>query len=376
MSDETQNYYPLPESKGGWRSLTEAAQVRAVAGMDPDKLPPARAWNAQFPVASAVVIIRRGYLVAEWYENGARPDTTFNIYSCTKSFTGTAYGILFDDSILFEGGRREKPRSGQAVDLDSPAYAYIPAGHPLTDPRKERILFRHLLSMTSGIPGESIGIYGIPTASGINPFEAALGRYAIKGREVATDLWASTLAAEPGSRWDYSDPAFSHLSLAFRHITGRELSQFMQERVFDPIGIEGLTWDLLGIDDGRIGQHSNPCGSIHVSARELARFGYLMARRGAWAGRQLVAPWWLELCTRSSQAIQPAYGLTWWVNTHGGWPDVPHDAFAAMGFNTNLCCVIPSLDLIALRIGLGPTESTEVAAAPFLAAVVQAVVAR
>ena len=370
MSDEAKDYYPLPESKGGWRSLAGAAQVRAVAGIDPDKLPLARAWNAQFPVASAVVIIRRGYLVAEWYENGALPNTTFNIYSCTKSFTGTAYGILFDD------GRQYRPSAGQAVDLNSPAYSHIPAGYPLTDPRKELILFRHLLSMTSGIPGESIGIYGIPTASGINPFEAALGRFPMKARDLPTDLWASNLAAEPGSHWDYSDPAFSHLSLAFRAIAGRELGEFMQERVFGPIGIESLTWDMLGIDDGRIGQHSNPCGSIHVSARELARFGYLMARRGAWAGRQLVAPWWLELCTRSSQAIQPAYGLTWWVNTHGGWPDVPHDAFAAMGFNTNLCCVIPSLDLIALRIGLGPTESTEVAAAPFLAAVVQAVVAR
>ena len=368
MSDKTQAYYPPPESKGGWRSLTEAAQVRAVAGMDLDKLSPARAWNAQFPVASAVVVVRHGYLVAEWYENGARPDTTFNIYSCTKSFTGTAYGILFDD------GRRGELHSGQTVDLDSPAYAHIPAGHPLTDPRKERILFRHLLSMTSGIPGESIGIYGIPTAPGVNPFEAALGRFPIKARDVPAELWASTLAAEPGGRWDYSDPAFSHLSLAFRAITGQELSEFMQERVFGPIGIENLTWDLLGIEDGRIGQHSNPCGSIHVSARELARFGYLMAHQGVWAGRQLVAPWWLELCTRTSQALNTAYGLTWWVNTHGTWPGVPHDAFAAMGFNTNLCCVIPSLDLVVVRIGLGPTESTEVIAAPFLAAVAQAVI--
>jgi CubicO group peptidase (beta-lactamase class C family) len=369
MSDETSIYYPLPESRGGWRSLAEASGVRAVAGMNLDRLSPARAWNAQFPVPSAVVIIRRGHLVAEWYENGARPDTTFNIYSCTKSFTGTAYGILFED------GRQGRLYSGPAVDLDSPAYPHIPAGYPLTDPRKERILFRHLLSMTSGIPGESIGIYGIPTAPGINPFEAALGRFPIKARDLPTELWTSNLAAEPGSRWDYSDPAFSHLSLAFRNIAGRELGEFMQERVFGPIGIESLTWDLLGIDDGHVGQHSNPCGSIHVSARELARFGYLMARQGAWAGQQLVAPWWLELCTRNSQALQPAYGLTWWANTHGLWPEVPRDAFAAMGFNTNLCCVIPSLDLIVVRIGVGPTQSTEIIAAPFLAAVVQAVVA-
>ena len=56
------------------------------------------------------------------------------------------------------------------------------------------------------------------------------------------------------------------------------------------------------------------------------------------------------------------------------WDGVPHDAFAAMGYNTNLCCVIPSLDLVIVRIGAGPTQSTEVIAAPFLAAVAAAVV--
>ncbi len=91
-------YYPPPESVGGWRKLTDPAQIRALAGVDSDALAPARQWNARHGVASAVVIIRRGYLVAEWYENGATPQTRFNIHSCTKSFTGMAYGILFEDA--------------------------------------------------------------------------------------------------------------------------------------------------------------------------------------------------------------------------------------------------------------------------------------
>ena len=106
----------------------------------------------------------------------------------------------------------------------------------------------------------------------------------------------------------------------------------------------------------------------------MARFGYLMLRGGNWQGQSLVAPWWTALATRSSQASNPNYGLTWWLNSAGLWPDVPRDAFAAMGYNTNLCCVIPSLDLVVVRLGLGPTESTEFIAAPFLGAVVQAVV--
>jgi CubicO group peptidase (beta-lactamase class C family) len=362
--------YPAPESNGGWRVLAGADEVRELAGMDLPALAPARAWNAQHGVASSIAIVRRGYLVAEWYENGTSPDTQFNIHSCTKSFTGTAYGLLFD------AARRGVLGEDRRVDLDTRAYAHIPEGYPLTDPRKEGITLRHLLSMSSGIPGESTGIFGVVTEPDVNAFEAALGRFPLRGREVPGDLWSSRLAAEPGTRWDYSDPAFAHLSLAFAHITGRELADFMQERVFAPIGIENLAWDTLGIDDGRIGRHTNPFSGIHISARELARFGYLMLRGGAWEGKALVPPWWLDLATRSSQSYNPYYGLTWWVNTQATlWDGVPPHTFAALGYNTNLCCVIPSLDLVIVRIGAGPTQSTEFIAGPFLAAIAAAVIA-
>lgn len=370
MSESTTDYYPAAESHGGWRVPGDASQVRELAGMDLQALAPARAWNARFGVASAIVVVRRGYLVAEWYENGTDPDTRFNIHSCTKSFTGTAYGLLFDDA------RRGVLGEGKTVNLDTSAYAHIPEGHPLTDARKESITLRHLLSMSSGIPGESIGIYGVRTAADANAFEAALGRFPLRGREVPGDLWAARLAAEPGMRWDYSDPAFAHLALAFAHITGRELADFMQERVFDPIGIENLAWETLGIEDGRVGRHTNPFSGVHISARELARFGYLMLRQGVWEGKGIVAPWWLEVATRSSQSFNPGYGLTWWVNDERAlWDSVPEDAFAAMGYNTNLCCVIPSLDLVVARIGAGPTESTELIAGPFLAAIAEAAIA-
>jgi CubicO group peptidase (beta-lactamase class C family) len=366
MSDIAQGsrgYYPPPESKGGWRSVAEAPGPRA----DPRKLNEARLWNARLPVASSVVIIHRGALIAEWYENGATPDTTFNIHSCSKSFTGTAYGILFEE------GRRGLLGPSHP-DLDSPAYDYIPAGRPLTDPRKAGITLRHLLSMSSGIAGEDIGVYGVRVAAGVNHFAAALGRFPVLARDTGAEVWMSQLAAEPGGKWDYSDPAFAHLSLAFHNITGQELEAYLRARVFDPIGLESLTWDTMGLDDGAIGRHTMPMGGVHITARDLARFGYLMLSGGVWEGRELVPAWWVALAAQSSQTLCPEYGLTWWVNPRQHfWSSVPRDAFAAMGYNCNLCCMIPSLDVVAVRIGAGPTESTEVIAAPFLSAVVEAV---
>jgi CubicO group peptidase (beta-lactamase class C family) len=369
----TQNagrYFPPSESKGGWRVLTDADQAHELAGIDLGALAAARAWNEAHGVPSAIAIIRRGYLVAEWYENATYPDTRFNIYSCTKSFTGTAYGILFEDA------RRGVLGEGVQLDLDTPAYLLIPEGYPLTDPRKASITLRHLMSMSSGIPGESIGIFGVHPEPGVNPFEAALGRYPLYGRDLSGDLlWTSQLAADPGTRWDYCDPGFAHLALAFSQVAGRELADYMQERVFAPIGIENLKWDTLGVADGRVGRHTCPFSGVHVSARELARFGYLMLRGGSWDGTEIVPRWWVDLATRTSQPHNPYYCLTWWANTDAKlWEQVPGDAFAALGYNTNLCCIVPSLDLVIVRIGAGPTQSTEFIAGPFLGAIAAAVI--
>jgi CubicO group peptidase (beta-lactamase class C family) len=297
----------------------------------------------------AIVIIRHGYLVREFYTFNIPIPTRFNIWSGTKSFTGTAWGLLL------EASRRNELPNGQQVDLDSPAYPFIPEGYPLTDPRKERITIRHLLTMTSGIAGHSSGCIGMPMGTAHGPFEHALGRSPNRH-----GYWANKLVAEPGTHFEYSDVGMQHLSLAFANIMGREMSDFMQERVFAPIGIGHLSWNVLG-GSGFIGPHTNGDSGIYVSARELARFGYLTLQHGVWNGRRLIPAWWMDLATKTSQAMNPAYGYTWWVNTEGSsWPDLPmmaglpRDAFALKGYNANNCYVIPSLDLVVARVGSGP----------------------
>jgi len=349
-SRDTNGYYPPPESKGGWRWIETPEDVRTLAGMDPDRLELVR-LRQEFLYGGdswAIVIIRHGYLVREFYTFNVLIPTRFDIWSGTKSFAGTAWGLLLEE------GRQGRLPDGQSVTLDSPAYAFIPEGYPLSDPRKEHITIRHLLTMTSGIPGEAAGLIGMPTATQHGPFEHALGRCPNRyGR------WADKLSAEPGAQWDYSDPAVSHLTLAFAHITGREMSDYLQERVFDPIGIENLGWDVQG-GSGFIGPHTNAHTGIHVSARELARFGYLALHGGQWDGQQLIPRWWMDLATQTSQDLNPSYGYTWWVNTRGTmWPDLPRGAFAAMGYRSNKCYIVPSLDLVVARVGSGPATWDE-----------------
>lgn len=357
-------YYPEPESLRGWRYLIEMDDVRKIAGMDPIKLDRIR-QKQEFLFGGdswSVVVIRHGYLVREFHTFNVLPQTRFDIWSGTKSFTGTVWGILLDMS------KNKKNPGYKSVELDSKAYDYIPEGIPLTDPRKEKITMRHLLTMTSGIPGEKADVIGIPTPTNGGAFEHALGKSANRfGR------WADELTSDPGTVWDYSDCAIAHLALAFSNITGMEISEFLKKHVFDVIGIENLSWDVQG-GGGFIGPHTNAHTGIHISARELARFGYLMLMNGMWKGQEIIPKWWIELAAISSQELNPNYGFTWWVNSKGTmWPNLPRDAYALMGYRTNKCYIIPSLDLVVARIGSGPVNWEE---QDFITSIVDSIIDR
>jgi len=356
-----ETYYPPSESAGGWRRCANDDEVRKNAGMDPEHLHLIGEEQLQlYGGPWAIVIVRKGYLVAEWFGVPAMPATTFDVWSATKSATGIAFGMMLNDS------RNHKLPGNVAIDLESAAYDFIPEGRLLSDPRKENIKLKHLLSMTSGIPGEDHGVLGIAVALGRGEYEFALGREPNR-----FGISAAKMTADPGQIWDYSDAGFAHLSLIFAHVTGREIGDYMRERVFQPIGIQNFGWDLQG-GAGHIGPHTNAHSGLRLSARDFARLGYLMAHHGVWQGKQIVPDWWIELATRSSQDLNRRYGYTFWVNTAGTqWPAAPKDAFAFQGYGSNRCFVVPSLDLVVVRLGYAPPVWPEGALLP---AVVGAIV--
>jgi CubicO group peptidase (beta-lactamase class C family) len=355
-----ETYTPPPESSGGWRACQNDEQVRSLAGMDPQRLNLIRDQQLQiFQGPWSIVIIRHGYLVAEWFGVPTMPHTTFDVWSCTKSATGVAFGLLLDDSL-----HHKLPHDAQ-ISLDTPVYDFVPEGFPLSDPEKKKIKLRNTLTMTSGIPGESRGLIGLAVAPRSGEYELALGKEPNR-----FGISAAKLTGEPGTVWDYSDAAFAHLSLFFAHATGREIADYMKERVFDPIGIEDVSWDRQG-GSGHIGPHTNAHSGLHLSARDFARLGYLLAHDGKWQDKQIVPQEWIQTATRSSQQLNPSYGYTFWVNTDGVlWPSAPRDAFAFRGYGANRCYVVPSLDLVVVRVGDAPPNWGEESLLPAVLAAI------
>jgi CubicO group peptidase (beta-lactamase class C family) len=348
-SDQAEAYYPPSESGGGWRRINSDEDVRKLAGFDPELLDYVGLHQMEvYGGPWVIVVIRHGYLVREWYGVPAMTQTTFDVWSATKSATGTAFGMLFEDS------RNHKLPHDAQIDLDSLAYPFIPEAYPLTDERKAKITLRQLMSMTSGIRGESYGMVGLAIAPGGGEFEIALGKE--KNHLGAS---AAKLFANPGDAWEYSDAAYSQLSLVFARVAGQEIGEYMKTRVFEPIGIENSGWDWEG-GGGHIGPHTNAHSGLRMSGRDFARFGYLMARGGVWKGQQIVPKWWIELATKSSQKLNPSYGYSYWVNTSGDlWKEVPKDAFAFKGYASSRCYIVPSLDLVVVRLGYAPPVWSE-----------------
>jgi len=328
------DYFPPPESKGGWRSaLPENGEADAAAlaklGIDAAKLKEAWEYNAKAEGGTGLIVIRKGTIVGEWYQNADRK-STFNIYSSSKAYTSLAFGLLLSDS---DAGKLPNKKK-LTLDTKVCNEEWLPESLPLSDPKKANITVRHLLNMASGIGSDAL-------PSEVEPFEIALGK--------TEKSPFAMLKAEPGEKFNYSNAGVAHLVLLFNRVTGVDLFPFMKERVFDPIGMESVTWNKIG-GNGKLGPLSQGYSGVTTSPREHARFCYLAMHQGNWAGKQVVPAAHYEFAWASSPA-NPSYGAQWWVFPRH--KEAPKDMVQTAGANNNHGYVVPSLDLVFVRLGDG-----------------------
>ncbi len=331
------DYFPPPEDQGGWRSLVgeggeptaeQKAKIKSEAGVDWDKLKLAWEQNEKGDGNTGLLVIRKGYVVGEWYRGGDRK-TDFNIYSSSKSYTSTAFGLILTD---FGAGTLP---GGKSLSLDTKVcnQEWLPESLPLPDPRKADITVRNLLNMLSGVGGDAV-----PPK---RPFEWALG--------LAEGSPFAKLKGEPGTVFNYSNAGVAHLVLLFNKAQGTDLYPFLNERLFEPIGIKQLRWQKIG-GDGAIGPYDQGFSGIYTNPREHARFCYLALHKGEWAGKRVVPESYYDFAWKGTK-VKPDYGAQWWTAPHV--PGAPKDLVMTLGKDHNDGFVIPSLDLIFVRLGNG-----------------------
>lgn len=346
------DYFPPPESHGGWRQLESPEEIRNVGGADPQKLAQLRDWLLASDSRNfAATVIRRGYIVLE-VERGNRAATdSRRVASVSKAVCATVLAIASQMSQAGLTPRRMR--------FDDPAFSFLPWAMPLSDPRKEKITVQQLFNHTSGICPEALG------APNDGTWEYVLGH--------SGDTRTAKLAFEPGSACGYSTHAFCHAALVCETVSGKPYDAFAIENLFRPLGIE--RWWFQYLEGGQeIGRH--PSHGLGMPARDLARIAYCMLRGGKWGEKQVVPEWFVRATASATHAVdQPEMRFQLNAQTFShGWElpalrrdsadppgDIPADARFKPGSGGQLIAFVPSLDLVVTRQtgGSGPWEYVE-----------------
>jgi CubicO group peptidase (beta-lactamase class C family) len=270
------------------------------------------------------VIIKGGYIVAEWGEP-ERVDMTFSV---TKSFVSTTVGLAVKDGLI------------QSV--NDPVRRYVTTGE-FESGLNAKITWDHLLRQTSDWEGT---LWGKPDWADRPPAGKAAQEYRLRKHN------------EPGTSYKYNDVRVNLLAYAALQVWRRPLPQVLKERIMNPIGASN-TWrwhgyenswvELDGLKVQSVAGGAHWGGGMWISARDQARFGLLTLRSGAWKGQQLIAKDWIRQA-RTPTTVQPTYGfMNWYLNTDKKlWPSAPATAWGHVGNGTNLIYCDPEHDLVVV----------------------------
>lgn len=288
------------------------------------------------------LIIRNGYIVAEWGDPN-RVDMTFSV---TKSFLSTTVGLALDRKLI-------RSLQDKAVDYSAPTQAYKPAEKfdspenlgrsPFIDlfatEHNKKITWEHLLRQTSDWEGT---LWSKP-------------EWADRPDRDNT-TWLTRARKEPGTAYEYNDVRVNVLALAALNVWRRPLPEVLKENIMDEIGASN-TWRWYGYEnsfvviDGRIIQSVSGGGhwggGMFINALDMARFGLLTSRNGKWGNKQLLSTEFIRQA-KTPTSVQPTYGfMNWFLNTDKKlYPNAPASAFVHVGNGTNIIYIDPDNDIV------------------------------
>jgi len=280
-----------------------------------------------------VVVVYDGRLVAERYAEaeGYSMHTPHYGWSATKSVTNAMIGILV----------------GQGV-LDIYAPAPVPNWADPSDPR-HAITIDQLLRMSSGLAfGEE---YDSPLADVLKMLYSSL-------LDKANYAASRGLEAPPDTLFHYSSGTPVILQSIIRNTFGtlEEYFQFPRRALFDKLGMRSAF-----IEPDPVGNFVG--GSLMwATPRDWARFGLFCLQDGVWEGERILPEGWMAYSTTPtpSEPEEPngKYGAQFWLNVGGvRYPSLPEDLFECSGHDVQKVTVIPSRNLVVVRVGYTPDSS-------------------
>lgn len=264
----------------------------------------------------AVLVVYKDQIIAEKYASGFNKNSRLLGWSMTKSITSTLFGIL--------------QKQGK-LNINQPA----PIQEWTNDSRKN-ITIHNLLQMNSGLEWSE-------NYDDISDVTKML----FQESDMTKSQVNKPLVGKPNATWNYSSGTTNLLSGIIRSQfkNHQEYLDFWYSALIDKIGMHSMIVeaDLKG----------NYIGSSYAwaNARDWAKFGLLYLHNGNWNGEQLFDPSWSKYVATPTPTSDNQYGAQFWLNAGGKMPDVPRDVYFADGFQGQRVFIIPSHDMIVVRLG-------------------------
>ncbi|MES2253502.1 MAG: serine hydrolase [Pseudomonadota bacterium] len=269
------------------------------------------------------IIIRHGYIVAEWGKT-RDVDMTFSV---TKTFLSSVAGVAFDKGMI-------KNVNDRVIDYVKPSPDFML-------PHNQPISWDNMLRQDSGWIGTMWG----------KPWWAD---------RPGADPWSELAKGPPpvGTEWKYNDVRVNALALALTHLWKRPLPEVLKEYVADPIGMSDA-WHWEGYDnsytdiDGKrtkvVSGGGHWGGGMFLSARDQARLGLLGLNKGKWGDKQVLSDKWVAMA-RTPTGPNPGYGYcNWYLNTGKKmYPDAPEDSVSFIGDGANIVFIDYQHDIVAV----------------------------
>jgi CubicO group peptidase (beta-lactamase class C family) len=279
---------------------------------------------------TSFLVIKDDVVLYEHYFNGYRKNSIVTSFSVAKSFDSTLVGIAIDE--------------GKMGSVHDTITKYLP-DLARRDPRFAQITIQDLLLMSSGIRYDEDPPYHDNDVT----YHAADLRQAAMEKTAIVDA--------PGKHWLYNNYHPLLLGMILERVTGKSVSAYLQEKLWEPLGMEYPgSWSINGDNDGLEKMESG----INARAIDFAKFGRLMLNNGRWEGKQIVSQAWVEQATEAEQRPSSYYGddpffvsqghyykYFWWGDKRpGGKSD-----FHAVGNKGQYIYISPQKRVIIVRNG-------------------------
>ncbi len=282
----------------------------------------------------AGVILRDGYIVAEWGDV-KRVDMTFSV---TKSYLSTIAGLAIDNHLI--------------RNINDSVSNYV-TDETFSSPHNAGITWRHLLEQSSDWSGCLFDI--CDWADRPMPSDANV------------DIWQNRKLAAPGNTFKYNDVRVNLLAYSLLQVWRKPLPMVLKENIMDPIGAT-TTWRWYGYDNSFVnvdgvmmqsvsgGGHFG--GGLFINTLDHARYGLLFLRNGKWKNRQLISAEWVNSVSKPS-VTNRSYGLLWWTNADKHYSKLPSGLYMAEGFGGNFIVIDNEHKLVIVTRWLEPSKMEE-----------------